>query len=76
LDGGPLAKVLVTSGAGVYGHVSSLGTIPETLFLAEGASGYARLHIERGGRVRLSIVQVDREAGRREVYATFLDENE
>jgi hypothetical protein len=76
LDGGPLAKVLVTSGAGVYGHVSSLGTIPETLFLADGASGYARLHIERGGRVRLSIVQVDPEAGRREVYATFLDENE
>jgi hypothetical protein len=74
LDGGPLAEVLVTSGTGIFGHVSSVGTLPETLFLAEGASGYARLQFERGGRVRLSIVRVDREAGRMEVYATFLDE--
>jgi hypothetical protein len=73
LDGEPFAEVLVISGAGIFGHVDAVGALPETRFLADGASGYARLHVERGGRARLGIVRVDRDAGRQEVYAAYLE---
>ena len=73
LDGGEEARILVTSGAGIYEHLDPIGIIDPTLFLAKGRSGYAKLEFERDGRARLSIIAVDEDGGRSEVYAAFVD---
>ncbi len=73
LDGGRGARYLVVSGTGIYGHVSSLTRLDETLYQAE-ASGYVRLDIQRDGRVRLAVVVVDEQARRAESFASWIEE--
>jgi hypothetical protein len=71
IRGGP-AKLLVVSGAGIFGHTSEVSRVRGTLF-ARDASGYARLDIPRSGPARLSIVQVDRWGRGREVFSTRVE---
>jgi hypothetical protein len=71
IRGGP-AKLLVVSGAGIFGHTSEVSRVRGTLF-ARDASGYARLDIPRSGPARLSIVQVDRSGRGREVFSTRVE---
>jgi Calcineurin-like phosphoesterase len=67
------AHYQVVSGAGIYGHLGPLSWIDRTLFAAPGRSGYARLDVQRNGRVRLAIVTVDAHGGRAEVYSIWLE---
>jgi hypothetical protein len=66
------AKLLLVSGAGIYGHTSEVTRIKGTLF-ARDASGYARLDIPRSGPARLAIIQVDAAGRGREVFSTPVD---
>jgi len=68
IRGGP-ARLMLVSGAGIYGHTSEVVPIQGTLF-ARDASGYARLDIQRSGPARLAIVQVDRSGRGEEVFST------
>ena len=72
LDGGSRAGALVVSGAGAFGHFDHTAELEETLFRAPGHAGYVRLEFERGGRVRLSVVTVDKTNQRTEAYATYV----
>jgi hypothetical protein len=71
IRGGP-AKLLLVSGAGIYGHTSEVTRVRGTLF-ARDASGYARLDIPQAGPARLAIVQVDRSGKGQEVFSTNVD---
>ena len=73
LDGSGRAGVIVTSGAGNFGHVSSLSWLAETRFTADRGGGYVKLEFERDGRVRLSVVTVDQDARRTEAFATYVE---
>jgi hypothetical protein len=73
LDGGDLARILLVSGAGIYGHVSPIAALEQTLY-AGSHSGYAKMEFEASGRVRVSILAVDGEGNRHEVWASFLEE--
>jgi hypothetical protein len=75
LDGGGRAGALVVSGAGYFGHVDPLRWTEGTRFAAPGKSGYAKLEVERGGRVRLAVITVDASARRTEAYAEFLEDS-
>jgi hypothetical protein len=72
LDGGESARLLVISGAGYFGHWDALRWTEATRFAASGQSGYVKLEVERGGRVRVAVVTVDADARRAEAYATFV----
>jgi hypothetical protein len=67
IRGGP-AKLLLVSGAGIYGHTSEVSRIRGTLF-ARDASGYARLDIPRSGPARLAIIQVDQSGNGHEAFS-------
>jgi hypothetical protein len=75
LDGGSGARYLIVSGAGNFGHVSRIAVLGSTRFTAPGGSGYARLEFQRDGRVRLSVVVVDRTARSVEAFAIFIPES-
>jgi hypothetical protein len=62
------AKLLLVSGAGIYGHTSEVVPIRGTLF-GRDASGYARLDVPRVGPARLAIIQVDESGRGREVFS-------
>ena len=72
LDGGSRAGALVVSGAGTFGDLDQPAELEETLFRAPGSAGYVRLDFERSGRVRLSVVTVDRMNQGTEAYATYI----
>lgn len=62
------AKLLLVSGAGIYGHTSEVVPIRGTLF-ARDVSGYARLDIPSSGPGRLAIVEVDQSGRSQEVFS-------
>jgi hypothetical protein len=66
-------KYLVVSGAGVYGHDSHVAWLRETRFAAPGAAGYVRLDVLRQGRVRLSVIVVDRNGRGTERFSMYLN---
>lgn len=66
------AKHLLVSGAGIYGHVTAVRRLPDTRFAAA-RSGFMRLDVQPGGRVRLTVLEVDARGIAREAYAAWLD---
>jgi hypothetical protein len=68
---GGVARYQVVSGAGAHGHLSSVGRTKGTLFAAS-TSGYVRLDVDEGGRVRLTVVTVDRAGHASEAFAADL----
>jgi len=64
-------RVLV-SGAGIYGHRSSVGKVPGSLFYAS-RSGYMRIDFLGDGSRRLAVVEVERDGSSREAFARRLD---
>jgi hypothetical protein len=62
----------IVSGAGIYGHTTDVGWNAKTLFAAR-RSGFARLDVQRDGRVRLSIVIVDASGQGTEAWSRYLE---
>ena len=54
---GKNAKYLLVSGAGAFGHVTQTAWTDATLY-ASAVSGFMRLDVEQGGRVRLAVLTV------------------
>jgi hypothetical protein len=54
---GKNAKFLLVSGAGAFGHVTQTAWTDATLY-ASAVSGFMRLDVEQGGRVRLAVLTV------------------
>ncbi|MDQ3811455.1 MAG: metallophosphoesterase, partial [Chloroflexota bacterium] len=69
---GSSARYLVVSGAGIYGHQSSVGWRPRTTF-AEAASGFVRVDLLKNGRVRLAVLIVERTGRSKERYSIWLN---
>ena len=65
------APLLAVSGAGIYGHTSPLRGMPETR-LALSEAGFMRVDLLLDGRLRLSVLTVDRAGMAHQVYATML----
>lgn len=72
LRGGTRARYLVVSGAGFYGHTSPTKWRDTSLY-KNGAAGFVRIDVERGGRLRLGVVIVDRDGSMTEPFAIHLD---
>jgi Calcineurin-like phosphoesterase len=70
LDGSS-ARHLLVSGAGIYAHESSVKKLPATRFASKKA-GFMKLEIQRDGRVRLGVIEVDRRGSAVERYAAWL----
>ncbi|HXY40834.1 MAG TPA: hypothetical protein VEQ10_14280 [Vicinamibacteria bacterium] len=68
IDGKNVARYLLVSGAGAFGHVSATAWTRETLY-AGALSGYMRVDFEKGGRARLAVVALHGERKAREVAA-------
>lgn len=66
------ARYQVVSGAGIYGHTTTVRAITGTRY-ARRASGFQRVSFLKDGRVRLAVLVVDAEGKMREDYSTFLD---
>ncbi len=58
LDGKNVARYLLVSGAGAFGHVSPTVWTKATLY-AGALSGYMRIDFEKSGRSRLAVVALD-----------------
>jgi hypothetical protein len=69
---GTAARYHVVSGAGNYGHESSVRSGSGTLF-ARKASGYVRLDVQSDGVMRLGVVVVGAQGERTEVFSTLLE---
>ena len=70
LDGAS-ARHLLVSGAGIYNHESTVRKIDGTRF-ASSRAGFMKLEIEGGGRVRLSVLEVNLRGEAVEGYAAWL----
>ncbi len=70
--GGTSARHLLVSGAGIYDHESSVKKLPQTRY-ASGSAGFMRLEVERAGRVRLAVIEVDKDGKATEAYAQWLE---
>jgi hypothetical protein len=68
---GASARHLLVSGAGIFGHTSRVVCTDESRF-ALGRAGFMRLDVERSGRVRLAVLEVDRAGGATERFAAWL----
>ena len=68
---GASARHLLVSGAGVYNHESAVRKIDGTRF-ASSQAGFMKLEIEHGGRVRLSVLEVNARGEAAEGYAAWL----
>lgn len=66
------ARYQVVSGAGIYGHTTTVRAITGTRY-ARRASGFQRVSFLKDGRVRLAVLVVDAQGKMREDYSTFLD---
>lgn len=62
---------LVVSGAGIYGHTTSVRAITGTQY-ANRASGFVRVSVMKDGRVRLGVLVVDADGNATEEFATWL----
>jgi hypothetical protein len=69
---GRTARNLLVSGSGIFGHGSRVVRLSATRF-ASAASGYMRLDILLDGRVRLGVIEVDRQGRGREAYTRWLE---
>ncbi len=69
---GASARHLLVSGAGVYNHESAVRKIDGTRF-ASSQAGFMKLEVEHGGRVRLSVLEVNARGDAVEGYAAWLD---
>lgn len=69
---GRTARYLLVSGSGIFGHISGVDDLPNSLFAAA-QSGFMRLDFLRDRRVRLGVVVVDAEGGNHERFAMYLD---
>jgi hypothetical protein len=67
---GRSARNLLVSGAGFYGHTSSVGRIPGTRF-ASSSPGFMRLDFAAAG-TRLAVLGVDARGSLTEIYAEWL----
>jgi hypothetical protein len=70
LDGAS-ARHLLVSGAGIYNHESAVRKIEGTRF-ASSQAGFMKLEFEHGGRVRLSVLEVNGRGDAVESYAAWL----
>jgi hypothetical protein len=70
IEGG-LAKWLVVSGTGYYGHTSPAGWLDQTRFAAAEA-GFMRVDLLSDGRVRLGVITVDPSGTSREAWSGWL----
>jgi hypothetical protein len=68
---GSSARWVLVSGAGIYGHVSRLGTLDSTRY-AHRASGFMRIDVLRDKRARLAVEQVDAAGQGSEAYSVWL----
>ncbi len=68
LEGAGVARYLLVSGAGAFGHVTQTAWTRATLF-AGALSGYMRVDLEKSGRVRLGVVALDADGKAREAAA-------
>jgi len=68
---GSSARWLVVSGAGYFGHHTHTAWVDSTRYAAA-KSGYVRLDATRGGRVRLSVITVDRDEVSTEAYSAWI----
>ncbi len=66
------ARYQVVSGAGIYGHTTSVRAITGTRY-ARRASGFQRVDFLKDGRVRLGVIVVGRDGTAREDFSIFLD---
>jgi len=69
---GTVARHLVVSGSGYFGHGGFAQWSDSTVYASD-RSGYTRLDLLADGRMRLAVVAVDREGKGREVYAEWLE---
>lgn len=69
---GPVARYLLVSGSGYFGHVSPVSWRENTRF-ARAASGFMRLDVLRDGQVRLGVVIVDKDGTGTEAYSQWLE---
>ncbi|MEE8408272.1 MAG: metallophosphoesterase [Myxococcota bacterium] len=74
LEGAVETYVLV-SGAGIYGHATTVQQLEQTRF-ALNAAGFMRLDVLTDGTMRLAVLVVDETGGSREVFSTWLDDDE
>jgi len=72
LDKPALARLLLVSGTGIYGHVSPVSELPETRYAAS-ASGFMRLDLTTNGRARLGVLVVDRDSTTHERYCRWVE---
>ena len=68
---GRSARHLLVSGAGIYNHENAVRKIDGTRF-ASSRAGFMKLEIEQGGRVRLSVLEVNAKGEAAEGYAAWL----
>jgi hypothetical protein len=66
------ARWLLVSGAGILGHTRAPAWIPSTRF-ASGDAGFMRLDVLWNGRMRLTVLAVDREARAAESFVLDLE---
>jgi hypothetical protein len=66
------ARYQVVSGAGIYGHTTTVRRITGTLYTRR-ASGFQRVTFLKDGRVRLAVLVVDQNGKATEDYSMFLD---
>jgi hypothetical protein len=69
----PSSRRLLVSGAGIFGHTSSVRRVKGGLF-ASSAAGFMRLDFPRDGPPRLAVLGVDARARLRELYAEWIEE--
>lgn len=69
---GRSARYLLVSGAGIYGHTNTARRVEGTRYVSSKA-GFMRLDLERSGRVRLGVLEVDRRGQAAERWAAWLD---
>ncbi|HEU5170551.1 MAG TPA: hypothetical protein VFU46_08430, partial [Gemmatimonadales bacterium] len=70
---GRSARHLLVSGSGIYGHGSRVVSLSVTRH-ASAAAGFMRVDFLADGRVRLQVIEVDRNGRGRETYSTWLEE--
>jgi hypothetical protein len=68
---GGAARYVLVSGTGIYGHSTPVRRLPSTRYASRRA-GFMRLDVERGGRVRLGVLEVDGRGEAAEGWAAWL----
>jgi len=69
---GTSARYLLVSGAGIHGNGSPVKRIEGGLYASRRA-GFMRLDVERSGRVRLAVLEVNGEGEAKERYSAWLE---